>query len=111
MDQVLWAIGTRFAPERDIDVLTDTWSTYLDPSRFPNEERPYGAKMLLDATIPHRHYEEFPDRSAVAEPVYKRIQQRWQELGFEGEPPELPLLLGEQEHDTTPATDGSTGGM
>lgn len=111
MDQVLWAIGTRFAPERDIDVLTDTWSTYLDPSRFPNEERPYGAKMLLDATIPHRHYEEFPDRSAVAEPVYERVEDRWEELGFEGEPPELPMLLGEGEDSDEPAASGPMAGM
>lgn len=91
-DQVLWALGTRFAPERDIDMLTDTWSTYLDPARFPQEERPYGAKMILDATIPHRHYEEFPERSAVDAAVYERVAERWEELGFEEEPAELPLL-------------------
>ena len=106
MDQVLWAIATRFAPERDLDVLTDTWSTYLDPSRYPNKERPYGAKMLLDATIPHRHYDEFPERNAVAAEVYERVAERWDDLGFDGDPAELPLLADvDEENAPTPVTE------
>lgn len=109
IDQVLWAIATRFAPERDIDVLTDTWSTYLDPARFPNEERPYGAKMLLDATIPHRHYDEFPERNAIAEAVYETVAERWNELGFEGDPEELPLLVDMSEETSVKESDGTAG--
>lgn len=107
MDQVLWALATRFAPERDIDMLTDTWSTYLDPARFPNEERPYGAKLLLDATIPHRHYDEFSERNAVAAEVYERVTERWDDLGFEGDPAELPLLADVTEENAPTTTNAS----
>lgn len=108
-DQILWAMATRFAPERDVDVLTDTWSTPLDPSRFPASERPYGAKMLVDATIPHRHYDEFPDRSAVRADIYEAVADAWNDLGFEGEAPDLPLLLDDEGRARSTTTQGGPG--
>src|SRR5258707_14994634 len=33
--QGLWAIGTRSRPPPSIDILRETWSTYLDPSLSP----------------------------------------------------------------------------
>ena len=35
--QVFWAMSTRSDPATDIDVLRDTWSTYLDPTKNPPE--------------------------------------------------------------------------
>ncbi|MBI4442048.1 MAG: UbiD family decarboxylase [Acidobacteria bacterium] len=48
--QVLWAVSTRCSPERDIDILRTTWSTGLDPSNNPPEERPYGSKAIINAS-------------------------------------------------------------
>ena len=42
--QVLWAMATRSRPAQSIDILRETWSTYLDPSLNPPEIRPWGSK-------------------------------------------------------------------
>jgi len=44
INQVLWAMATRCNPVEDIDILRQTWSTWLDPTQNPPEERPYGSK-------------------------------------------------------------------
>jgi UbiD family decarboxylase len=40
--RVLWAMATRSRPAQSIDILRETWSTYLDPSLNPPEIRPMG---------------------------------------------------------------------
>lgn len=92
INQVLWAMATRFSPKKDIDILNNTWSTWLDPTLNPPEERPYGSKMLIDATKDHKYYEQFAERSAVREDVYRQIVDRWNELGLAGAPSELPMF-------------------
>ena len=57
-NEVLWALSTRCHPSEDIDILRNTWSTGLDPSRFAPERRPYGSKVLIDACKPHRHLKQ-----------------------------------------------------
>ena len=37
VNQVLWAMATRSRPAQSIDILRETWSTYLDPSLNPPE--------------------------------------------------------------------------
>jgi 4-hydroxy-3-polyprenylbenzoate decarboxylase len=106
MDEVIWALATRFDPADDIDILTDTWSTSLDPSRNPPEERPYGSKMLVDATKDHKHLADFPDRLALREETYERVRARWTELGFDGEPPDPPMFADLSDAPDTEASDG-----
>ena len=57
-------MATRCNPVDDIDILHQAWSTWLDPTQNPPEERPYGSKALINA-------------------------RRWNELGFTGAPPKL----------------------
>src|SRR5438128_11487295 len=51
INQVLWAMSTRCNPAEDIDILRQTWSTWLDPTQNPPEERPYGSKALINACM------------------------------------------------------------
>lgn len=46
---VEWAVATRFQADRDLVVISGTQGSKLDPSADDG----YGAKMGLDATIPH----------------------------------------------------------
>ena len=92
INQVLWAMSTRCNPADDIDIQRKTWSTGLDPSRFPPEERPYGSKAMIDACKPHRHIKEFPPRTLLRRSVHDRVAARWQELGLPGAPPPLAAL-------------------
>ena len=84
LNQVLWALSTRCDPAADLDILRNTLSTGLDPSKFPVEERPYGSKALINACKSHRHLKDFPKRTLLRKDVYARVAARWAELGFDG---------------------------
>jgi UbiD family decarboxylase len=92
MDQVVWALATRCNPVEDIDILRNTWSTWLDPTQNPPEERPYGSKALINACKEHRYLTEFSRRTKVRRSMYERVARRWAELGFSGPPPALWAL-------------------
>jgi len=85
--QVLWAMTTRSDPATDIDILRSTWSTYLDPTKNPPEERPYGSKALINACKEHKHLKQFSKRSRLRREVYERLVKRWSEFGFNFSPP------------------------
>jgi 4-hydroxy-3-polyprenylbenzoate decarboxylase len=88
-NDVLWALSTRCHPSEDIDILRNTWSTGLDPSRFPPEMRPYGSKVLINACKPHHYIKQFPQTTALRRSVHDRVVARWRELGFSGTPPKV----------------------
>ena len=88
-NQVLWAMSTRCNPIDDIDLLRQTWSTALDPSQNPAEERPYSSKALINACMEHRYLKQFSKRTRIRRSVYESVAGRWDELGFTGAPPRL----------------------
>ena len=87
--QVLWAMSTRSDPETDIEVLRNTWSTYLDPTKNPPEERPWGSKALINACKEHKHLKQFSKRSRLRREVYERLVARWNEFGLKFPPPQI----------------------
>jgi UbiD family decarboxylase len=92
MNQVVWAMSTRCNPVEDIDILRQTWSTWLDPSQNPPEERPYGSKALINACMEHRYIKQFSKRTKVRRAVYEQVASRWSSLGLPGQPPRLWAL-------------------
>jgi 4-hydroxy-3-polyprenylbenzoate decarboxylase len=91
-NQVIWAMSTRCNPVEDIDILRQTWSTWLDPTQNPPEERPYGSKALVNACREHRYLKQFSKRTKVRRGVYEQVAARWSRLGFAGQPPRLWAL-------------------
>jgi 4-hydroxy-3-polyprenylbenzoate decarboxylase len=89
LNQVLWALSTRFNPADDLDILRKTWSTGLDPSQFPPENRPYGSKVLIDACKPHRHIRQFPAATRLRRRTYEDLLRRWSEFELGSPPPTL----------------------
>ena len=87
MDQVIWAMASRCNPIDDIDILRNTWSTWLDPTQNPPEKRPYGSKALINACKEHRHLPVFSKRTTLRKPVYDKVAARWRELGLPGQIP------------------------
>src|SRR6516164_1922750 len=85
--QVLWAMATRSRPAQSIDILRETWSTYLDPSLNPPEIRPWGSKALINACMDYRHYKTFSKRTKLDKAAYDNVVARWLELGLPGQPP------------------------
>jgi 4-hydroxy-3-polyprenylbenzoate decarboxylase len=82
IEQVIWAMSTRCSPADDIDILRNTWSTYLDPTRNPPEERPYGSKTLINACKEHKYLKVFSKRTRLTKTTYDNVQKRWANYGF-----------------------------
>jgi UbiD family decarboxylase len=92
MNQVLWAMSTRCSPVDDIDILRQTWSTGLDPSRNPPEVRPYGSKALINACKQHQFLAKFSRRTTLRRSVWEGLAARWsRDFGLPGAAPELPI--------------------
>jgi UbiD family decarboxylase len=87
MDQVIWAMASRCNPIDDIDILRNTWSTWLDPTQNPPEKRPYGSKALINACKEHRHLPVFSKRTTLRKKAYDQVAARWSELGLPGKIP------------------------
>jgi len=87
MDQVIWAMASRCNPVDDIDILRNTWSTWLDPTQNPPEKRPYGSKALINACKEHRNLPVFSKRTALRKEVYDSVAARWSALGLPGTAP------------------------
>ncbi|MDP3669073.1 MAG: UbiD family decarboxylase [Telluria sp.] len=88
-DQVIWAMASRCNPIDDIDILRNTWSTWLDPTQNPPEKRPYGSKALINACKEHRHLPVFSKRTALSKSTYDKVAARWDELGLPGKIPSV----------------------
>ncbi len=86
-DQVIWAMASRCNPIEDIDVLRNTWSTWLDPTQNPPEKRPYGSKALINACKEHRYLPVFSKRTALRKSIYDKVAERWKEFGLPGQIP------------------------
>ena len=82
--QVLWAMATRSRPAQSIDILRETWSTFLDPSLNPPEIRPWGSKCLINACMDYRYIKNFSKRTKLSKAAYDQVVARWSELGFSG---------------------------
>lgn len=92
LEQVVWAMSTRCNPIDDIDILRNTWSTYLDPTKNPPEERPYGSKALINACKEHKYIHVFSKRTLLRESTYQKVRSKWDKFGFDFPPPELTLF-------------------
>ena len=90
--QVLWAMATRSRPAQSIDILRETWSTFLDPSLNPPEIRPWGSKALINACMDYKHIKSFSPRTKLDKKMYDNVVSRWSELGFAGTAPVINVF-------------------
>jgi UbiD family decarboxylase len=87
--EVMWAAVTRSRPAQSIEILRETWSTYLDPSLNPPEIRPWGSKCIINACKEFKHISVFSPRTLLKKEVYESVCARWKALGFENDPPKI----------------------
>jgi 4-hydroxy-3-polyprenylbenzoate decarboxylase len=87
LGEVVWAMTTRSRPAQSIDILRETWSTYLDPSQNPPEIRPWGSKCIINACKEYKYIKSFSRRNLLKQEVYESVCARWKELGFDDEAP------------------------
>lgn len=95
IDQVIWAMASRCNPVDDIDLLRNTWSTWLDPAQNPPDKRPYGSKALINACKEHRSLPVYSKRTMLRKDVYDAVAARWSDLGLPGQAPRVESFEGE----------------
>ena len=81
IDQVMWALTTRFDPVDDIDIIKKAWSSGRDPLVVP-EEGNYNNRILIDACIPyHRKLRgDFPHVVDVSDQLKNKLMEKWEGL-------------------------------
>jgi UbiD family decarboxylase len=77
LEELIWAMLTRSDPATSIDIITNAWSTPLDP-RLDPEQRARGdytnSRAIIDACRPWHWRDKFP-RVNVPSPEERRIAQ------------------------------------
>lgn len=83
MNQVLWAMSTRFDPVEDIDLIRKAWASTRDPMVLPHTGNTNN-RILIDACIPfHRMQKgEFPPVVEVSPELTKTLIAKWQGILF-----------------------------
>jgi 4-hydroxy-3-polyprenylbenzoate decarboxylase len=76
MNQVVWAMCTRFDPREDIEVLRGCWSTTLDPMVYSHDD-PRNARVVIDACKPWARRDTFPIEARSSKELDVRIRTKF----------------------------------
>ncbi len=83
LNDVLWAMSTRFQPERDVEIIKDVTGWGLDPS-IPRASRESGtmftSKMIIDTTKPVK--EPFPEVITPKKEIMEKVEREWGKYGI-----------------------------
>ena len=76
LDQVLWAMSTRFDPVTDIDIIQKAWSSGRDPTVLPGN---FNNRILIDACIPYdkKLRGKFPPVVDVSPELRAKLKAKW----------------------------------
>jgi 4-hydroxy-3-polyprenylbenzoate decarboxylase len=77
LNDVLWAMMTRYDPARDTTIIRRGWSGPLDMAIHP-DERGFNSRLLIDATKPW----EWKDRFAAPVATADRARTTLQDWGW-----------------------------
>src|SRR5262250_1555574 len=79
LDQVLWAMCTRFDPLTDIDTIQKAWASKRDPLFLPGN---FNNRILIDACIPYDRKLKgtFPVTVDVSTDLRKRLRTKFPQL-------------------------------
>jgi 4-hydroxy-3-polyprenylbenzoate decarboxylase len=81
LDQVLWAMSTRFDPVTDIDTIQKAWASKRDPLFLPGN---FNNRILVDACIPYdkKLKGTFPAVVDVSSDLRAKIRAKFPQLPF-----------------------------
>ncbi|HLN82525.1 MAG TPA: hypothetical protein VK355_02840, partial [Candidatus Binatia bacterium] len=79
IDQVLWAMGTRFDPITDIDLVQKAWSSGRDPMFLPGN---FNNRILIDACVPYNRKlrGEFPKVVEVPDDYRAKMKTKFPQI-------------------------------
>ena len=79
LDQVLWAMSTRFDPVTDIDIIQKAWSSGRDPMFLPGN---FNNRILIDACMPYdrKLKGKFPPVVDVSPELRAALKQKFAQI-------------------------------
>jgi len=80
LEEVIWAISTRSNPEKDVDILRQTWSGPLDPLISPEDKKRreyFSSKAIIDACRPFPWRDEFPEVCESSPALKEQTLSKW----------------------------------
>ncbi|MBI4333554.1 MAG: UbiD family decarboxylase [Chloroflexi bacterium] len=82
-EDVLWAVATRCDPATSIEVVTQCWSTPLDPT-LPPDKRARGdftnSRAIISAVRPFHWRKEFPRVNRASNELREATMKKWRHL-------------------------------
>ena len=81
LDQVLWAMSTRFDPVTDIDIIQKAWASKRDPLWLPGN---FNNRVLIDACIPYdmKLKGTFPPVVDVSAELRAKLRTKFPQIAF-----------------------------
>lgn len=80
LNEVIWAIGTRSNPEKDIDLIRNTYTSPLDPIYSREKKGGFGTRAVIDACKPYDWINEFPKVASTSAEERKKVLTKWKQL-------------------------------
>ncbi len=83
IDQVLWALATRCDPATAINVITEAWSTPLDPRITPDAraQRNFtNSVAVINACQPYHWKDQYDQPCYFPEEVRRKTYEKWKEV-------------------------------
>lgn len=79
-NDVLWAMLTRCDPAIDLEVLKKCWSTRLDHIAYPEDQRMFNNRMVIDACTSFDKLKTAPPVATTTPGKAEEIRKKWPEL-------------------------------
>lgn len=84
MNEVWWAMCTRCDPQRDIEIISRTWSSRLDPILSPGSDPAanafFNSRAIVDACKPYEQLGSFPQRITYRPETIQNVWQKWGDI-------------------------------
>ncbi|NLU73297.1 UbiD family decarboxylase [Streptomyces sp. HNM0575] len=79
LNDVVWAMCTRTDPVGDIETMSRTWGSRVDPLREQGVP-PFNTRAVIDACRPWQRLESFPRVAESSEELLDRVTRRWPDV-------------------------------
>jgi 4-hydroxy-3-polyprenylbenzoate decarboxylase len=80
LTEVMWAVGTRWDPATQTDIISGGWGSHIDP-RIDPVHRSLGditnSRIIIYAVRPYHWRDEFPAVVAVSDAYAAELQEKW----------------------------------
>jgi UbiD family decarboxylase len=80
LNEVIWAIGTRSNPEKDIDIMRNSYSSPLDPIYPTRAKIFFGSRAIIDACKPYDWLQDFPKVAQSSPGEKQKVIDKWPDI-------------------------------